>query len=141
MSRASRTTALARTRAHNLEPPGSAESEISVGIGRRIARNRDQLRAFESCGAEQMAAPRQFAEIDRPGRNVKQRAEHGNPRRLVAPGPGGDVQAGRLPRAGRVTILATVKLHDVDPTAYWVAAIEAVERGEALVPWRFAARR
>jgi transposase len=39
------------------------------------------------------------------------------------------------------TILETVKLHDVDPTAYLTAAIEAAERGEALLPWQFAARR
>jgi hypothetical protein len=33
-----------------------------------------------------------------------------------------------------------VKLHDVDPTAYLTAAIEAAERGEALLPWQFASR-
>lgn len=38
------------------------------------------------------------------------------------------------------TILETLKLHDVDPTAYLVAAIKAAERGEALLPWNFGAK-
>jgi transposase len=38
------------------------------------------------------------------------------------------------------TIFETVKLHDVDPTAYLTAAIDAAERGEALLPWQFASR-
>ncbi len=37
------------------------------------------------------------------------------------------------------TILETLKLHDVDPSAYLVAAVEAADRGEALLPWQFAA--
>lgn len=38
------------------------------------------------------------------------------------------------------TILETIKLHDIDPNAYLVAAIEAAQRGEALLPWNFAPR-
>jgi hypothetical protein len=34
-----------------------------------------------------------------------------------------------------------VKLHDVAPTAYLIAGIEAAERGEALLPWQLAAGR
>jgi transposase len=37
------------------------------------------------------------------------------------------------------TILETLKLHDVNPSAYLVAAIEAADRGEALLPWQFTA--
>jgi hypothetical protein len=36
------------------------------------------------------------------------------------------------------TILETLKLHAVDPNAYLSAALEASERGEALLPWQFA---
>jgi transposase len=38
------------------------------------------------------------------------------------------------------TILETLKLHDIDPSAYLVAAIEAADRGEALLPWQFTAK-
>ncbi len=37
------------------------------------------------------------------------------------------------------SILETIKLHDVDPHAYLIAAIEAADRGEALLPWHYAA--
>jgi transposase len=36
------------------------------------------------------------------------------------------------------TILETCKLHDVDPSAYLQAAVIAADRGEVLLPWRFA---
>lgn len=38
------------------------------------------------------------------------------------------------------TVLETAKLHDVDPAAYLRAAILAADRGEALLPWQFAAQ-
>jgi transposase len=38
------------------------------------------------------------------------------------------------------TILETCKLHDIDPAAYLHAAVIAADRGEALLPWHFAAR-
>lgn len=38
------------------------------------------------------------------------------------------------------TILETLKLHDLDPHAYLVAALAAADRGETLLPWQFAAR-
>jgi transposase len=38
------------------------------------------------------------------------------------------------------SILETTKLHDIDPMAYLVAAIEAAGRGEALLPWQFVAK-
>jgi transposase len=37
------------------------------------------------------------------------------------------------------SILETCKLHDVDPGAYVHAAVIAADRGELVVPWRFAA--
>jgi transposase len=37
------------------------------------------------------------------------------------------------------SILETCKLHDIDPSAYLHAAVIAADRGELLVPWRFAA--
>lgn len=37
------------------------------------------------------------------------------------------------------TVLETCKLHDLDPAAYLLAAVTAADRGEALLPWRFAA--
>jgi hypothetical protein len=52
-----------------------------------------------------------------------------------------EVETWHRGRATLYTILETVKLHDVDPTAYLIAAIEAAERGEALLPWQFAAQR
>lgn len=39
------------------------------------------------------------------------------------------------------SILETVKLRGVDPAAYVIAAVHAAERGEALLPWQFAARQ
>ena len=39
------------------------------------------------------------------------------------------------------SILETVKLHAVDPAAYLIAAVHAAERGEALLPWQFAAQQ
>jgi hypothetical protein len=38
------------------------------------------------------------------------------------------------------TILETCKLHDVDPATYLHAAVIAVGRGDALLPWDFAAQ-
>lgn len=38
------------------------------------------------------------------------------------------------------SILETTKLHGIDPAAYLVAAVDAAERNEALLPWQFAAR-
>jgi len=35
------------------------------------------------------------------------------------------------------TILETVKLHGVSPAAYLIAAVEAADRGEVLLPWQF----
>ncbi|MCW5801828.1 MAG: IS66 family transposase [Deltaproteobacteria bacterium] len=35
------------------------------------------------------------------------------------------------------TILETAKLHDIDPSAYVTAAVEAARRGEVLLPWQF----
>jgi hypothetical protein len=37
------------------------------------------------------------------------------------------------------TILETTKLHGVNPAAYLAAAIDAADRGIALMPWQFAA--
>lgn len=37
------------------------------------------------------------------------------------------------------SILETLKLHAIDPAAYLVAAVQAADRGEALLPWQFAA--
>jgi transposase len=39
------------------------------------------------------------------------------------------------------SVLETVKLHAVDPAAYLIAAVQAAERGEALLPWEFAAQQ
>lgn len=39
------------------------------------------------------------------------------------------------------SILETAKLHGVDPAAYLLAAVRAADRGEALLPWHFAAHR
>jgi transposase len=39
------------------------------------------------------------------------------------------------------SILETAKLHAVDPAAYLAAAAVAAERGEALLPWQFAAEQ
>jgi transposase len=36
------------------------------------------------------------------------------------------------------TVLETCKLHDVNPSAYLLAAITAADRGELLLPWQFA---
>jgi transposase len=38
------------------------------------------------------------------------------------------------------TVLETAKLHGIDPAAYLIAALHAADRGEALLPWQFAAR-
>jgi hypothetical protein len=38
------------------------------------------------------------------------------------------------------TILETTKRHDVDPMAYRLAALEAADRGEVLLPWQFVAK-
>jgi transposase len=38
------------------------------------------------------------------------------------------------------TILETCKLHDLEPSAYLHAAVIAADRGELLLPWRFAAQ-
>jgi transposase len=35
------------------------------------------------------------------------------------------------------TILETAKLHDIDPSRYVSAAVEAARRGEVLLPWQF----
>jgi len=35
------------------------------------------------------------------------------------------------------TILETAKLHDIDPSRYVIAAVEAARRGEVLLPWQF----
>lgn len=53
---------------------------------------------------------------------------------------GSKSRSGTQVAATLYTILETVKLNDVDPSAYLVAAIEAADRGEALLPWHFAAR-
>ena len=37
------------------------------------------------------------------------------------------------------SILETLKLHAIDPAAYLMAAVQAADRGEALLPWQFAA--
>jgi transposase len=39
------------------------------------------------------------------------------------------------------SILETAKLHGIDPAAYVLAAVQAADRGEALLPWDFAAQR
>lgn len=51
---------------------------------------------------------------------------------------GSKSRSGTQVAATLYTILETVKLHDVDPSAYLVAAIEAADRGVALLPWNFA---
>lgn len=38
------------------------------------------------------------------------------------------------------SILETAKLHDIDPAAYLLAAVRAADRGEALLPWHYAAQ-
>ena len=38
------------------------------------------------------------------------------------------------------SILETAKLHGVDPTSYLLAALRAADRGEALLPWQYAAQ-
>jgi transposase len=53
---------------------------------------------------------------------------------------GSKSRSGTQVAATLYTILETLKLHDIDPTAYIVAAIEAADRGEALLPWQFAHR-
>jgi transposase len=53
---------------------------------------------------------------------------------------GSKSRSGTQVAATLYTILETLKLHDVDPTAYIAAALEAADRGEALLPWHFAAR-
>ena len=52
---------------------------------------------------------------------------------------GSKTRSGTQVAATLYTILETLKLHDVDPSAYLVAAIEAADRGQALLPWNFAA--
>ncbi len=53
---------------------------------------------------------------------------------------GSKSRSGTQVAATLYTILETLKLHDVDPTAYIEAALEAADRREALLPWQFAAR-
>lgn len=53
---------------------------------------------------------------------------------------GSKSRSGTQVAATLYTILETLKLHDVDPHAYLVAAIEAADRGAALLPWQFSAR-
>jgi transposase len=53
---------------------------------------------------------------------------------------GSKSRSGTQVAATLYTILETLKLHDIDPSTYLVAAIEAADRGEALLPWHFAAR-
>lgn len=53
---------------------------------------------------------------------------------------GSKSRSGTQVAATLYTILETVKLHDVDPAAYLVDAIEAADRGEALLPWQFSPR-
>lgn len=53
---------------------------------------------------------------------------------------GSKSRSGTQVAATLYTILETLKLHDVDPTTYLVAAIEAADRGQALLPWQFSAR-
>lgn len=35
------------------------------------------------------------------------------------------------------TILETAKLHNIGPSVYVIAALEAARRGEVLLPWQF----
>jgi transposase len=53
---------------------------------------------------------------------------------------GSKSRSGTQVAATLYTILETLKLHDVDPSAYLVAAIEAADRGETLLPWNYAAK-
>ena len=53
---------------------------------------------------------------------------------------GSKSRSGTQVAATLYTILETAKLHDVDPSAYLAAAIEAADRGEALLPWNYAAK-
>jgi transposase len=53
---------------------------------------------------------------------------------------GSKSRSGTQVAATLYTILETIKLHNVDPSGYIVAAIEAADRGEALLPWHFTAR-
>lgn len=52
---------------------------------------------------------------------------------------GSKSRSGTQVAATLYTILETLKLHDIDPNAYLVAAVEAADRGETLLPWQFAA--
>ncbi len=38
------------------------------------------------------------------------------------------------------TLLETAKLHGVDPAKYLLTTVRAADRGEALMPWDFAAQ-
>jgi transposase len=53
---------------------------------------------------------------------------------------GSKSRSGTQVAATLYTILETLKLHDADPSAYLVAAIEAADRGETLLPWNYAAK-
>lgn len=53
---------------------------------------------------------------------------------------GSKSRSGTQVAATLYTILETLKLHDIDPSAYLVAAIEAADRGQTLLPWNFAAK-
>jgi len=54
---------------------------------------------------------------------------------------GSKSRSGTVVAATLYTILESAKLHDIDPAAYLVAALEASDRSEALLPWQFAASR